>query len=131
VGILGAQKPISEVHRTGPRPREGWSVLKSGWAVPPREKLPCERIHASTDAMLRAGGWMSGEVFQALCGERPGSGCKGRFDFSDIAKNARSFAVLLRKEITLEVREQRFLSDGTRRYAKRPAHMVSQRRTGR
>src|SRR6266446_1996787 len=45
-----ARKPISEVHRTGRAPLEGWRVLKIG-LMPPRERLN-EHIHARTDAML-------------------------------------------------------------------------------
>jgi tRNA dimethylallyltransferase len=50
-----ARKPISEVHRTGRVPLEGWRVIKVG-LMPPREKLN-ERIRARTDAMLEQG-WM-------------------------------------------------------------------------
>jgi tRNA dimethylallyltransferase len=50
-----AGRPISEVHRTGRTPLEGWRALKIG-LIPPRETL-YERIHARTDAML-AQGWM-------------------------------------------------------------------------
>src|SRR5713226_920928 len=42
-----ARKPISEVHRTGRLPLEGWRVLKIG-LLPPREKL-YERIDSRTD----------------------------------------------------------------------------------
>jgi len=49
------RKPISEVHRSGRVPLEGWRVLKVG-LLPPREQL-IERIHARTDAMLERG-WM-------------------------------------------------------------------------
>jgi tRNA dimethylallyltransferase len=50
-----ARRPISEVHRAGRAPLEGWRALKIG-LMPPREAL-YERIHARADAML-AGGWM-------------------------------------------------------------------------
>lgn len=50
-----ARRPLSEVHRTGRKPLEGWRPLKIG-LMPPREAL-CDRIHARTDAML-ANGWM-------------------------------------------------------------------------
>src|SRR5580693_736222 len=50
-----AQRPVSEVHRTGRTPLVGWSVLKIG-LMPPREEL-YERIHARTEAMLTQG-WM-------------------------------------------------------------------------
>jgi tRNA dimethylallyltransferase len=50
-----ARKPVSEVHRAGRAPLEGWRALKIG-LMPPREAL-YERIHARTDAML-AQGWI-------------------------------------------------------------------------
>jgi tRNA dimethylallyltransferase len=50
-----ARRPLSEVHRTGRKPLEGWRPLKIG-LLPPREAL-YERIHARTNAML-ANGWM-------------------------------------------------------------------------
>jgi tRNA dimethylallyltransferase len=49
------QRPVSEVHKMGRTPLEGWRALKIG-LMPPREVL-YERIHARTDAML-AQGWM-------------------------------------------------------------------------
>jgi tRNA dimethylallyltransferase len=50
-----ARRPLSEVHRAGRVPLEGWRALKIG-LMPPREAL-YGRIHARTDAML-ALGWM-------------------------------------------------------------------------
>jgi tRNA dimethylallyltransferase len=50
-----ARRPVSEVHRMGRTPLEGWRALRVG-LTPPREAL-YERIHARTDAML-AQGWM-------------------------------------------------------------------------
>jgi tRNA dimethylallyltransferase len=50
-----ARRPVSEVHRSGRTPLEGWRALKIG-LMPPREAL-YERIHARTEAML-AQGWM-------------------------------------------------------------------------
>ena len=50
-----ARRPLSEVHRSGRAPLEGWRALKIG-LMPPREAL-YGRIHARTDAML-ALGWM-------------------------------------------------------------------------
>src|SRR5215467_9542930 len=41
-----ARKPISELHRSGRKPLEGWHVVKVG-LMPPREQL-YERIHART-----------------------------------------------------------------------------------
>src|SRR6202166_2337903 len=52
---LLAKKPLSEVHRTGRAPLQGWRALKIGLA-PPREALNL-RIHARTDSMI-ANGWI-------------------------------------------------------------------------
>jgi tRNA dimethylallyltransferase len=49
------RRPVSEVHKRGRTPLEGWRALKIG-LMPPREAL-YERIHARTDSML-AQGWM-------------------------------------------------------------------------
>ncbi len=103
-----ARKPISEVHRTGRVPLEGWRVLKIG-LMPPREKLH-ERIHARTDAMLERG-WMR-EV-QALLESGLAEDAKP-FDFIGY----REMRAVLRKEITLEV-ARTAIQQATRRYAKR------------
>jgi tRNA dimethylallyltransferase len=50
-----AGKPVSEVHRAGRAPLEGWAPFKIG-LNPPREAL-YERIHQRVRAML-AGGWL-------------------------------------------------------------------------
>ena len=103
-----ARKPISELHRTGRLPLEGWRVLKVG-LMPLREKLN-ERIDARTDAML-AHGWMR-EV-QALL-ESGLSEHSKPFDFIGY----RELRAVLRSEITLqEAREA--IQQATRRYAKR------------
>ena len=52
---LLARKPISELHREGRVPLEGWRALKIG-LNPPRDQL-VERIHSRTDDMLE-GGWL-------------------------------------------------------------------------
>jgi tRNA dimethylallyltransferase len=52
---LLARKPLSEVHRQGRAPLQGWRALKIG-LTPSREALH-PRIHARTDAMLAAG-WL-------------------------------------------------------------------------
>jgi tRNA dimethylallyltransferase len=52
---LLTQKPISEVHREGRTPLQGWRLLKIG-LLPPREALH-QRIHARTDGMLERG-WL-------------------------------------------------------------------------
>jgi tRNA dimethylallyltransferase len=103
-----ARKPISEVHRTGRVPLEGWRVLKIG-LMPPREKL-YERIHGRTDAMLDRG-WLR-EV-QALLNSSLTQESKP-FDFIGY----RELRSVLRGEITLgEARTA--IQQATRRYAKR------------
>src|SRR5271169_4290140 len=52
---LLARKPLSEVHRAGRNPLQGWRAVKLGLS-PEREAL-YQRIHARTGAMLAAG-WM-------------------------------------------------------------------------
>src|SRR5467141_3935804 len=103
-----ARKPISEVHRTGRAPLEGWRVLKIG-LMPPREKLH-ERIHARTDAMLEQG-WVR-EV-QALLDSGPSEDSKP-FDFIGY----RELRAVLRGEIPLEG-ARGAIQQATRRYAKR------------
>jgi tRNA dimethylallyltransferase len=103
-----ARKPISEVHRRGRIPLEGWRVLKIG-LMPSREKLN-ERIHARADAMLELG-WMR-EV-QALVESGLAPDAKP-FDFIGY----RELRAVLRDEITLE-EARTAIQQGTRRYAKR------------
>jgi tRNA dimethylallyltransferase len=103
-----ARKPISEVHRTGRVPLEGWRVLKVG-LIPPREKLN-DRIHARTDAMLTQG-WMR-EV-QALLESGLSEDSKP-FDFIGY----RELRAVLQGEITLEAAREA-IQQATRQYAKR------------
>jgi tRNA dimethylallyltransferase len=103
-----ARKPISEVHRTGRVPLEGWRVLKAG-LMPPRDKL-IERIHARTDAMLEQG-WMR-EV-QALQ-ESGLNEVSKPFDFIGY----RELRAVLRGEMALE-EARGAIQQATRRYAKR------------
>ena len=105
---LLTRKPISEVHRTGRVPLEGWRVLKVG-LMPPREKLN-ERIHARTDAMLEHG-WMR-EV-QALLDSGLSEDAKS-FDFIGY----RELRSVLRGGITLQ-QAREGIQQATRRYAKR------------
>src|SRR5712664_1228288 len=105
---LLARKPISEVHRTGCAPLEGWRVLKIG-LMPPRERLN-EHIHARTDAML-AQGWIR-EV-QALLESGLNEDSKP-FDFIGY----RELRTVLGGEITLE-EARRAIQQATRHYAKR------------
>ena len=103
-----ARKPISEVHRMGRVPLEGWRVLKIG-LMPHREKLN-ERIHARTDSMLEQG-WMREveRLFQSGL-----SADSKPFDFIGY----RELRAVLRGVITLE-EARGAIQQATRRYAKR------------
>jgi len=103
-----ARKPVSQLHRAGRIPLQGWQALRVG-LMPPREKLN-DRIHARTDAMLERG-WMR-EV-QALLESGLSEDAKP-FDFIGY-RELRDF---LRKEITLEEAREA-IQQATRRYAKR------------
>jgi tRNA dimethylallyltransferase len=105
---LLTSKPISEVHRTGRVPLEGWRVLKVG-LMPPREKLN-ERIHARIDAMLEHG-WMR-EV-QALLDSGLSEDAKP-FDFIGY----RELRAALRGGIALQ-QAREAIQQATRHYAKR------------
>ena len=105
---LLARKPISELHRKGRVPLEGWRVLKIG-LNPPREKL-VERIHSRTDAMLE-GGWLE-EVKNLL-----GSGMSEEAKPFDFIGYRELRGVLQRKMSLAEAREA--IQQSTRRYAKR------------
>lgn len=105
---LLARKPISELHREGRVPLEGWRVLKIG-LNPPREKL-VERIHSRTDAMLERG-WLK-EV-RTLLTSGTGEDAK-LFDFIGY----RELRAVMQGRISLaEAREA--IQQATRRYAKR------------
>jgi tRNA dimethylallyltransferase len=103
-----ARKPISEVHRTGRAPLEGWRVLKVG-LLPLRDQLN-ERIHARTEVMLERG-WI-GEV-QILLSSGLYEKAKP-FDFIGY----RELRAVLQKQITLE-EACGAIQQATRRYAKR------------
>jgi tRNA dimethylallyltransferase len=105
---LLAKKPLSEVHRAGRTPLEGWRPLKIG-LLPPREALNA-RIHARTDAML-AHGWIE-EVRTLLDNGMP-EGAKP-FDFIGY----REIRAVVRGETTLE-EARAAIQQATRRYAKR------------
>jgi tRNA dimethylallyltransferase len=105
---LLTKKPLSEVHRTGRAPLQGWRALKIG-LTPPREALNL-RIHARTNAML-ASGWLE-EVRTLLS--------------TDMPEQAKSFDFIGYRELravlnnTLTIDEARAaLQQATRRYAKR------------
>jgi tRNA dimethylallyltransferase len=103
-----AGKPISEVHRAGRTPLEGWGVLKIG-LMPPNESLH-KRIKARTDAMLERG-WLR-EV-QALLESGLAEDVKP-FDFIGY----RELRAALRSEISLE-EARAAIQQATRQYAKR------------
>ena len=102
------RKPISEVHRAGRKPLEGWRTLKIG-LVPSREML-YQRIDARTDAMIEAG-WLA-EVRGLLA--------------AGIAENAKIFDFIgyremlgvLRGDVTME-NARAAIQLATRHYAKR------------
>lgn len=103
-----ARKPVSEVHRTGRKPLEGWRPLKIG-LMPPREAL-YERIHARTDAMLSQG-WLE-EVSGLMASTLPENAKP--FDFIGY----RELRQVLRGEKKLE-EARAAIQQATRQYAKR------------
>jgi tRNA dimethylallyltransferase len=105
---LLAKRPLSEVHRSGRVPLEGWRPVKIG-LMPPREAL-YQRIHARTDSML-AHGWVD-EVRALLA--------------SGLAENAKPFDFIGYRELravlrgNMNMQEARnAIQQATRRYAKR------------
>ena len=105
---LLAKRPVSEVHRSGRTPLEGWRPLRIGLR-PPREALYA-RIQARTETML-AHGWAD-EVRALLDGglienAKP-------FDFIGY----RELRAVLRGETTIE-QARAAIQQATRRYAKR------------
>ena len=105
---LLTKQPLSEVHRSGRKPLEGWRAVKIGLA-PEREKL-YRRVHARTEAMLAAG-WLE-EVQGLLQVEVPE--CAKAFDFIGY----RELRSVLRGETKLED-ARTAIQQATRRYAKR------------
>jgi tRNA dimethylallyltransferase len=105
---LLAKRPLSEVHRSGRVPLEGWRVLKIG-LMPPREAL-YERIHARTEAML-ARGWI-GELCVLLDSRVPENAKP--FDFIGY----RELREVLRGGMKMEDARSA-IQQSTRRYAKR------------
>jgi tRNA dimethylallyltransferase len=103
-----ARRPVSEVHRAGRTPLEGWRSLKIG-LLPPREAL-YQRIEARTDAML-ARGWIE-EVRELV--SRGLSGNSKPFDFIGY----RELRGVLRGEMALD-QARSAIQQATRRYAKR------------
>ena len=105
---LLARKPISEVHREGRKPLEGWDVVKIG-LMPPRKEL-YERIHARTASMIEHG-WMQ-EVKELV---KSGLNENAKpFDFIGY----RELRAVLRNELSLQ-QAREAIQQATRRYAKR------------
>lgn len=107
VCFLG-RKPLSEIHRAGRAPLEGWRAIKVG-LMPPREAL-YERINARVRAMLERG-WLE-EVRGLLAAGLPENAKP--FDFIGY----RELRAHLRGEISLEDAAAA-IAQATRRYAKR------------
>jgi len=105
---LLAQRPLSEVHRAGRTPLQGWRVLKIG-LNPPREALN-SRIQARTETMLSAG-WLD-EVRKLLSAGAPDA--SKPFEFIGY----RELRSVLRGEMKLED-ARAAIHQSTRRYAKR------------
>ena len=105
---LLTKKPLSEVHRSGRKPLQGWRAVKIG-LMPAREAL-YERVHSRTDAML-ARGWTE-EVRNLLAGGVPESA--KAFDFIGY----RELRKVLHEEMLMED-ARAAIQQATRRYAKR------------
>jgi tRNA dimethylallyltransferase len=105
---LLTKRPLSEVHRTGRKPLEGWRAVKIGLA-PNREEL-YERVHERTQAMLERG-WL--EEVQRLMESGVAENAKG-FDFIGY----RELRKVLRGEMSIEDAVAA-IQQATRRYAKR------------
>jgi len=105
---LLAKKPLSEVHRSGRTPLEGWRAVKVG-LQPERETLN-ERVRARTETML-ASGWME-EVRGLMASGLPEDAKP--FDFIGY----RELRAVVRGEMKL-AEAQAAIEQATRRYAKR------------
>jgi tRNA dimethylallyltransferase len=105
---LLAKKPISQVHRGGRQPLQGWRPLKIG-LLPPREAL-YERIHARTDEMM-ARGWL--QEVQELAAKGMAETAKP-FDFIGY----REMLAAARGQMELD-QARSAIQQATRRYAKR------------
>ncbi len=102
------KKPLSELHRSGRNPLEGWGAIKIG-LTPPRGAL-YERVHVRTDAMFK-GGWL--DEVRAL-------------QQSGVPEDAKAFDFIGYRELRKVLREEMHMDEAraaieqaTRRYAKR------------
>jgi tRNA dimethylallyltransferase len=102
------RKPITEVHRAGRKPLEGWRPIKIG-LMPERSEL-YRRIEARTDAMI-AGGWM--EEVEGLMKAGVGESAKV-FDFIGY----REMLAVARGKLAMED-ARAAIKQATRNYAKR------------
>jgi tRNA dimethylallyltransferase len=102
------RKPISEVHRSGRKPLEGWRPVKIG-LMPSRELLH-QRIDARTDAMLQSG-WL--DEVKGLLSAGISENSKV-FDFIGY----REMLAVSRGAMTLE-QARAAIQQATRHYAKR------------
>ena len=105
---LLAKIPLSELHRSGRAPLQGWRALKIGLA-PDREAL-YKRIQARTDAML-SNGWLE-EVRSLLDAGLPERAKP--FDFIGY----RELNAVLQRRLTMDDAHAA-IQQATRRYAKR------------
>jgi tRNA dimethylallyltransferase len=105
---LLAKKPLTELHKSGRVPLEGWRVLKIGLA-PERDALYA-RIHARTETML-ANGWLE-EVRSLLDAGLPENAKP--FDFIGY----RELRAVLQQRATMD-EARAVIQQSTRRYAKR------------
>ncbi len=105
---LLAKMPLTELHRSGRAPLQGWRALKIGLA-PGREALN-ERIHARTDIML-ANGWL--EEVRALLDAGQPEDAKP-FDFIGY----RELRSVLQGQLAIG-QARAAIQQATRRYAKR------------
>lgn len=105
---LLARRPVSEVHREGRTPLEGWRAIKIG-LMPQREAL-YERIHARTETMI-ANGWV--EEVRSLMQSGLSETAKP-FDFIGY----RELRAVLRNEMKLD-EARSAIQQATRSYAKR------------
>lgn len=107
---LLTNKPLSEVHKTGKQPLQGWRPIKIG-LTPERGKLNA-RVAARTEAMLKHG-WL--EEVNGLVASGLSENAKP-FDFIGY----RELRAVLRNEITLND-ACAAIEQATRQYAKRQA----------
>jgi tRNA dimethylallyltransferase len=105
---LLTKKKLSELHRSGRTPLEGWRALKIG--LMPRREALFERVHARTETMFSQG-WL--EEVRGLVKSGLPENAKA-FDFIGY----RELRAVLKGEWTLE-EARAAVQQATRRYAKR------------